>query len=49
MREYNVPRMALLQSQKLRMRTWARMMTPMGMRVEMRPDEVAEMTQPRLG
>ena len=41
--------MALLQSQKLRMRIWARMMTRRGMRTEMTPERAGEMIQPRSG
>jgi hypothetical protein len=41
--------MALLASQKLRIRSWARRMVTMGMRAATRPDTRGEMIQPRLG
>jgi hypothetical protein len=46
-RVYRVPKMALFQSQKERILICARVMMPMGMMLQMRPDAVGEMTQPR--
>ena len=41
--------MALLASQKLRMRIWARRMMAIGMMAEMMPEFTGDMIQPRFG